>query len=246
MLKNPVLSSFEVVILAGGLGTRLSGVVSDRPKPMAAVNGRPFLSYLFDQLIAAGVHNAILCTGHKGEQIQEAFGESHGSLALRYSREQQALGTGGALRLALPLIRSKNVLVENGDSFCGADFNEFGSWYVSRKLRAALLLVSAPESSRYGSVNVAPDGRILSFHEKGAKAGPWINAGVYLMERDLFERIPKDRSYSLERDLFPSLIEEKALYGYSVKAAFLDIGVPEDYAAAGGFFAAQTTDGKQG
>ena len=105
-------------ILAGGLGTRLRSVVKDRPKVLAEIRGVPFLTYLLDQLAAAGVRDVVLCTGYMGEQVRSAFGDSYGGMCLSYSQESSPLGTAGALRLALPLFKSSSVLVMNGDSFC--------------------------------------------------------------------------------------------------------------------------------
>jgi NDP-sugar pyrophosphorylase family protein len=100
-----------VVILAGGLGTRLRSVVADKPKVLARVHGKPFLSLLLDQLAAAGIRSAVLCTGYLGEQVQAEFGDSYGSIRLAYSQESSPLGTAGALRLALPIINTNCVLV---------------------------------------------------------------------------------------------------------------------------------------
>src|SRR3989338_6029269 len=115
--KTKRLSGVTVAILAGGLGTRLRSVIADRPKVLAEVRGRPFLTYIFDQLIAASIKYAVLCTGYLGEKVCDRFGDSYGSLRLAYSQEPSPRGTAGALRLALPLFKSDSVLVMNGDSY---------------------------------------------------------------------------------------------------------------------------------
>ena len=115
------ISNIEAAILAGGLGTRLRSVVPDRPKVLAEIGGRPFIEILLDQVAAAGIRTAVLCTGYLGDQIEARLGTRRGPLALRYSREVEPLGTGGALRLALPMLASDTVLVLNGDSYCDAD-----------------------------------------------------------------------------------------------------------------------------
>ena len=115
------LADVSAVILASGLGTRLRSVVADRPKVLAPIGGRPLLAYLFDQLIAAGIREAVLATGYRGEQIEAALGTAYGPLRLRYSPEPSPLGTGGALRLAWSLLAAPSALVMNDDSYCQAD-----------------------------------------------------------------------------------------------------------------------------
>src|SRR5437899_2628493 len=111
-------NSLSAAILVGGLGTRLRGIVADRPKVLAEVRGRPFLAYLLDQLVASGFQDVVLCTGYRSEQVKEVFGDGYGPLRIVYSEETVPLGTAGALRLALPLLQSETILVMNGDSFC--------------------------------------------------------------------------------------------------------------------------------
>ena len=229
------LSKITAAILAGGLGTRLRSVVSGQPKVLAKVNGRPFMAYLLDQLSQAGVKKVVLCTGYLGEQVEATFGKSYNGLALSYSQEQSALGTGGALRIALPLLKSEPVLVLNGDSFCQADFIYFLNQHITRKATASLLLTEVPDIGRYGSVQLSMDGKIISFEEKGEKTGTGIiNAGVYLLNYTFLESIPKNTNVSLEHEMFPFWIN-KGLYGFRSKGNFIDIGIPQDYAAAGVF-----------
>jgi NDP-sugar pyrophosphorylase family protein len=230
------LGELTAAVLAGGLGSRLSAVVTDRPKALAAIGGRPFLTYLFDQLIAAGVRDIVLCTGYLGDQIRMLSGESYGPLRLTYSRELIPLGTAGALRLALPLFRSDSVLVMNGDSYCEANLRELYRWHSRRPANATLLLTRVSDTQRFGRVQVASDGTVNDFAEKGSGNGPgWINAGVYLLKRHLLTEIPANRAISLERELFPAWIG-RGLYGFQSKARFVDIGTPEAYASAQSFF----------
>lgn len=225
------------VILAGGLGTRLKPVIANEPKALARVGRRPFLEYVMDQLDEWGIRDAVLCTGHLGEQILGRFGSAYQGLSLSYSREVTPLGTGGALRLALPLVRSATVLVLNGDSYCTCDFSAFRSCHVAKKAAATLLLVQSAETERFGKVEVGTDGAILRFAEKQAGGGAGlINAGVYLMEREFLCSIPCGGPVSLERDMFPAWLQH-GLYGYRTAGSFLDIGTPDSYAEAEGFFA---------
>lgn len=224
------------LILAGGLGSRLQSAFPDRPKVLAPIAGRPFLSYLMDQLISTGFRHVVLCAGYKGEQIKEVFGDTYKGLDIQYSQEQEPLGTGGALRFALPLINAESAFVTNGDSYVNCNLKNYLVWYFENKPPAALLLTHLPDTLRYGQVEVDADSRVLNFEEKGTRQGSgWINAGVYLFNRRLIESIPAGKPISLERDVFPNLISI-GLYGFRCKGAFIDIGTPESYAGADDFF----------
>lgn len=223
------LASITATVLAGGLGTRLRSVVTDRPKVLAEVKGRPFLSYLLDQLESVGIRDVVLCTGYMGDRIRETYGNRYGTLSLVYSQESSPLGTGGALRLALPLMRSDTVLIMNGDSLCTVDLKAFWDWHRARAAQATVVLAEVPDTGRFGRVQVDPHGRIFRFDEKDGSQGPgWINAGVYMVARPLLETIPATGLVSLERDMFPAWIPQR-FYGYQSRGPFLDIGTPEAY-----------------
>jgi len=225
------------VILAGGLGMRLRSVIKDQPKVLASVHGRPFIFYLLDQLAGIGLKDVILCTGYLGDQIQDLLGDSYVGMRLSYSQESSPLGTGGALRKAVPFLKSSLALIMNGDSYCDVDLQAFLDWHQSQVSSATLLLTYLNDASRYGLVEMDKDGHILSFIEKNNKNGQgWINAGIYLLRRDMIFDIPDNMdAVSLERDVFPNWID-KGLAGYKTQCRFLDIGVPAAYAAAEDFF----------
>ena len=230
------MNTIDVIILAGGMGTRLKSVVSDRPKVLASVAGRPFLSILLDQISWAGFNRVTLCTGHMADQVEAKFGARYNDLPLIYSRENIPLGTGGAVRNALPLILSQTIMVMNGDSFVDIALNLFLQWFIGKGCDAALVLKKMNNTSRYSIVHVDTNGLITAFQEKNAESGPgWINAGVYLFKKKVVETIPQGRSFSLEREFFPSLAGRE-LYGYRSEVKFIDIGLPESYAAAEQFF----------
>lgn len=230
------LSSLTAVVLAGGLGTRLRSVVADRPKVLAEICGRPFITYLFDQLLDARIKRAVLCTGYLGDRIQETVGNVYKSLTVGYSRELSPLGTAGALRNALPEIDDDQVLVMNGDSYCDADLSAFWKWHESIKPEGSLLLTKVKDTSRYGIVKTGPDGKVARFSEKGSNRGPgFINAGIYLLRKQVIFSIPSGKSVSLEHEMFPQWIA-RGLYGYPGEARFIDIGTPEDYVKAESFF----------
>ena len=230
-------SDLSVAVLAGGLGTRLRPVVADRPKALAEIHGRPFLAYLLDQLSDAGSSRVVLCTGHLGEQIEHAFGKRYRKLQISYSRETRPVGTGGALRLALPHLLSDPVLVMNGDSFCATDLTSLWAWHCNRGSQGTMLLAEVPNTERYGSVKINADGAVTQFVEKKQGGSGSINAGVYLLSRQVIDSIPDDAAVSLEHDVFPALMSH-GLCGYQGRGRFLDIGTPEDFAAAEQFFAA--------
>lgn len=231
------LGEITAAVLAGGLGTRLRSQVSDRPKVLASVGGRPFLSYLLEHLAGSGLRRVVLCVGYMAEQVRATFGNEYLGMQIAYSEETAPLGTGGALRLALGQLESDPSLVLNGDSFCRAPLADFLAFYRWHDARAALLLTRVPDARRFGRVAIAPDDRVVRFEEKNNAAGPaWINAGVYLISRERLESIPPATSVSLERDVFPYRLDD-GLYGYRADAPFLDIGTPESYAEAAEFLA---------
>jgi NDP-sugar pyrophosphorylase family protein len=242
------LSDIDAVVLVGGQGTRLRAVLADRPKPLAEVAGRPFLTYVLDFLAAAGVRRVTLCTGYRAEMVQATFGPRYRSLDLTYSVEDKPLGTAGALLAALPMLRSSTILVANGDSLCQADLGEFSLFHEQQGCDASLLSTHVPDASRFGRVEFDESQRVTRFAEKDtAIGGGWINAGIYLIEQRAlasFESTP----LSLERDVLPELIRRAAsapttrprsrgVCAWLGGGALLDIGTPESLAQAETFLA---------
>ena len=221
----------DVVILAGGRGTRLQPVGGDVPKPLRPVDGRPFLSHLVDQVRGAGAERVVLSLGHN----PEAFRDFAAREGLETAIEPSPLGTGGGLRNALPLLRSEAVLVMNGDSYAGVDLRLLQAVHRRRRARATMLLAEVADAARYGRVEIDDDGSVIGFMEKGEPGPGLINAGVYVLHRSVVEAIPEGRAVSLERETFPSLIGDR-FYGEPGEFAFIDIGTPESYAASTAFF----------
>jgi len=228
----------DALILAGGRGTRLRSVVTDRPKPMASVSGRPFLEWLLLSLRAQGVYRVILCTGYMSEMVEAHFGNGHSlDMAVQYSRDPAPLGTAGAVRHALGQVGGDRFLVLNGDSYCRIDLKRLAKVHSNQRASATLWLVRVDDCRRYGSVVIGEDGAVQAFQEKlPEKRVGLINAGVYLLERQVAEAIPEGRAVSLETEFFPQLIG-RGLYGVVGEGPFLDIGTPETYAIADEFFA---------
>lgn len=227
-----------VAILAGGLGSRLRSVVSDRPKVLATVSGRPFLAWWLDAIARHGPRDVVLCSGYMAEKIEAEFGVSHGPLRLRYSAETSPLGTGGCLRQAWEFFFPETMMVLNGDSYCAPDLAGFFQLFQESGAAAGMVLREMDDTSRYGRVALAEDGLVASFSEKGSQAGPgWINMGVYLLRRSLVESLPHGVPSSIERDHFPAWIS-RGILGFRYSGPFLDIGTPESYAEAESFFSA--------
>ena len=229
-------------ILAGGEGTRLQSVVSDRPKVLAEISGKPFLAYLFDQLLNSGIRRVVLCSGYMADKIKTCFGSSYDLLSIQYSKEDQPLGTGGGLRLALPLLASDTILVMNGDSYIDTNLSVYIDWFFEKDCQASLLLTKIDDAGRYGTVVINKNKTVAAFREKcnnaDAKSG-WINAGIYLLKRSLIRTIPAGKAYSLERQFFPRLTGGE-FFGFCCEGRFIDIGTPEAYAMADSFFAVKS------
>ena len=228
----------EAVVLVGGKGTRLRGVVSDRPKPMALVCGRPFLEWLLLALRAQGVTRVVLATGYMADSVEDYFGDGAAwDMELLYSKDPSPLGTGGAVRHAAELADSDHLLALNGDSYCCAEVVRLLQEHLRREAKGTLWLVPKRDCSRYGAVRVGDDGSIAAFLEKShVHSSGLINAGVYLLDRAVVQAIPCGTTTSLEREVFPRLVG-RGLYGVVGNGPFLDIGTPESYARAHQFMA---------
>lgn len=231
------LMSLPAIILCGGLGTRLRSVVADSPKALAEVAGRPFLSWLLDQLQSCGTEEVVLATGYKAEQIRDMYGEQYGPIRLRYSCESAPLGTAGALLLATKqLPGAQQFLVTNGDSYCHMDLRAFVRDHLRSGIPNSMVVTTVDDTRRFGSVQVDEDDLIRGFREKAAtnqfNGAGLINAGVYIVARTLAESIPLGRSVSLENEIFPSCLDGR-LRMWKALGPFIDIGSPESYAQAG-------------
>jgi NDP-sugar pyrophosphorylase family protein len=227
----------SAAILAGGLGTRLRSVVADRPKVLAPVAGRPFLTRVLDQLLCTPVREVLLLTGFQAEQVPDTLGSDYGGIRLIYAKEPFPLGTAGALCRALPRISADSVLLLNGDSCCDVDLAGFYDWHRQRSAGASLILARVPDVARFGQVQHDEKGCIVRFEEKGSSSGPgWINAGVYLIKRKLLADLPMTYPLSLERNVLPGWVARRLVWGMECDGQFLDIGTPESYAEAEAFF----------
>ena len=219
-------------VLCGGQGTRLRSVLADRPKSMALISGTPFLQLLLDRVRSQGVDDVILGTGYMAEKIESYFGcGSKFALRIRYSREREPLGTGGALKLAEPLFGDP-VLVLNGDSYVEWSLLPMQELFRSKDADLVVMLHAVADVTRYGRVALDHDGRVTQFVEKGAAVGPGlINAGVYLLRKQIVRELPAGTAVSLEREVFPRLLD-RGVYGLISTGLFIDIGIPDDFKRA--------------
>jgi NDP-sugar pyrophosphorylase family protein len=230
-------SDLRALILAGGAGTRLRSIVSDRPKPMADFGEQPFLEFQIRWLRRQGISRILLCVGYKHEKIQSHFGDGRPlGVEIEYSLEKQALGTGGALKRALA--RSHDTfLALNGDSFFDLHLSQLLGAHLANKAShprnlGTLALVSVADAREFGSVELDPRQRILRFAEKSQHApGPaLVSAGIYVLEPELFEGFQPDRQLSLEHEIFPAaLASGRGLFGHVAEGFFVDIGTPGGY-----------------
>jgi D-glycero-alpha-D-manno-heptose 1-phosphate guanylyltransferase len=223
----------EAIILAGGKGTRLSNVVSEVPKVMAPVNGRPFLEYLLDYLTIFIIEHVVLSVGYKKEVIMDHFGSQYRDIKIDYAIEEEPLGTGGGIQKAFEQITGNRAFVFNGDTMFKVDLTRHFDFHTIRKTDFSLTLREVDDVSRYGAVEVDEERKIIAFREKGENRGKGhINGGVYLIHKRFFEKNTFPEKFSIEKDCFEALVNTGQFYGLICKQYFIDIGIPEDYKKA--------------
>jgi len=217
------------IILAGGLGTRLRSAVPDLPKPMAPINGRPFLEYQMDYWIAQGVNQFVVSVGYMKEMIVDHFGPSYRNIPLAYAIENEPLGTGGGLLLAAQGL-SEPFLVLNGDTFFEVELNAMLKFHSEHASEWTFSLFRSNEAGRYMGMVVKANGEIVSLKSSMDELGCLANGGVYLINPSVLEGIVAGHKLSLEDDLIPSFMAKGGkLYGCEFFGSFIDIGIPDDY-----------------
>jgi D-glycero-alpha-D-manno-heptose 1-phosphate guanylyltransferase len=225
--------NIDILILCGGMGTRLKSVANGRPKPMAAIGEKPFLDILIQHTAEFGFGRFILCAGYKAESIQEYYSTRKiPDLEIVILKEKELLGTGGAVKNAEELIQSSPFLILNGDSFFNIDLHRFIDFHITKKALLSVALISTKDSKDYGSIEIDNLGKVVRFSEK-EKAGrhSLINAGIYLFNSEVLSLMPSNKRFSLEYDFFPKIIGRE-FYGYLANGFFIDIGTPERYEKA--------------
>lgn len=227
-----LLADIDIVILAGGLGTRLASVFPDKPKILAPVAGLPILDHQIERLRRQGARRIILALGHLADQVCSHLDEGVEGLDLMTSIEPEPLGTAGAVAHAFPLIRSDHVIVMNGDSLIETDLNAFVSWATINAIGAGLVATRVEQAGRYGLLGLDDHDVVETFDEKPRGDEPgWINAGVYWLDTTSLRMITSKGRGSLERDILPKLPVGR-LRAFRSSGRFIDIGTPDSFVRA--------------
>lgn len=213
-----------VIILAGGFGTRLSAVVRDVPKPMAPINGKPFLHYVFKELQHQKIKSVVLSVGHLKEVIQDFFCSTYLGIDIQYAIEEEPLGTGGGIKHAFSFVED-DAFVLNGDTFFDIDLSKL----KNKDVDISIALKPMFNFDRYGTVELNDENRIISFHEKKYCEHGLINGGVYYFKKSLFDKIETAKKFSFEKDILEKHLDELQIQGTVFDNYFIDIGIPEDY-----------------
>ncbi|MGE0920244.1 nucleotidyltransferase family protein [Trichlorobacter lovleyi] len=225
------MGGFEAVILAGGAGTRLRSVVSDLPKPMAGVAGRPFLAYQLDYLVASGASRLILSVGYRREKIMEHFGDRYAGVPVSYVVEEEPLGTGGAIRESLRAVCGESALILNGDTFFPVDLNGMLRTLHANGCGLVMAVKELFRFDRYGTVVMVED-RITGFRAKGFCERGYINGGIYAVTKAIAALFPARQAFSFEADFLEQQVGRIGVVPFCSDAYFIDIGIPEDYQRA--------------
>ncbi|ECC1942742.1 nucleotidyltransferase family protein [Campylobacter jejuni] len=213
----------QAIILCGGLGTRLKSVIKDIPKPMAPINDKPFLEFIFEYLKKQGIKEVILAVSYKYEVIQEYFKDEFLGIKIKYSIEKEPLGTGGAIKEALKFIKNE-AYVLNGDTIFDIDLKKL----ILNNSKICLALKQMNDFDRYGTVELDSKNYIKLFKEKEFKKQGLINGGIYFLNKDIFNDFTLQEKFSFEEFLQENYEKLKAK-AHIFDNYFIDIGVPGDY-----------------
>jgi len=220
----------EAIILAGGLGTRLQGVIKEIPKSMALINGRPFLEYQLSYLEHWRVERVILSVGYKSDVISNYFKNKYKSLEIDYSYEDEPLGTGGGIKKAFEKVKSEAALVFNGDTFFDVDLEKLNAFRKNNNADILLVLRLVDDVKRFGTITNNKENLITDFCEKNNKSGKgYINGGIYFINKEYFQRFDLPEKFSIEKDFFENFHKSNKFYAFQSSSYFRDIGIPEDY-----------------
>jgi len=226
----------KAIILAGGVGTRLRPLSCTRPKLLFPVLNKPLLDWTLERLAETGVGGVTLAVKYMAEAFMQRYGETKHGIKISYSIEKKPMRTGGAIKYAEELIgHEEPFLVLNGDIFTTIDYAALINEHKQNKPVATIALYRVADPSRYGTVKLTNQNRITQFVEKappGKAPSNLINAGVYVLDPEIFNYIPAGRPVSIEREVFPKLAEEGKLFGHEFKRVWIDIGKPVDYLKA--------------
>ncbi len=222
----------EAIVLAGGLGTRLRSVLSDLPKCLAPVAGKPFLAYVINHFLTEGIEQFIFSLGYKHEIIEAFLRKEYPELNYKVSIEEKPLGTGGAIHRACMITEEKSVIVLNGDTLFAVQLNKLVPFHLMTGAHCTLSLKPMQQFDRYGTVQMQADYRVTAFEEKKFRASGNINGGVYALNADRFRGEALGEVFSFEKDYLEAHVHDRRIYGVLQDAYFIDIGIPEDFEKA--------------
>lgn len=221
----------EVLILAGGLGTRLREVVTDVAKPMAPVNGKPFLEYVLEWVTGYETEKIVISAGYKADTIISHFNNCFNKVPIEYVTEEEPLGTGGAITNALKKLGGNDFIVLNGDTWFPVNLNEFSQFHFDNDSKITVALKMMTDFDRYGTVILeGPD--IKGFNEKKYCNKGLINGGIYIINRDFLSSFGMTGKYSFEKEVLERSAGSGSVKGMVFNDQFIDIGIPEDYRRA--------------
>tara|TARA_A100001015_G_scaffold286502_1_gene355267 strand:+ start:746 stop:1444 length:699 start_codon:yes stop_codon:yes gene_type:complete len=231
----------EAIILAGGFGTRLQSVVNDVPKPMAPIGKKPFLEYLMAYLASHDIKHFILSVGYLHEKIISHFGDFYQNIPITYIIEKEALGTGGAIKLALANTQNDTSLVYNGDTFFRLSPKDLFHFHQESNADVSVALKKMDRPHRYGTINMLGN-KVVNFFEKriDLKDG-LINCGVYCINKNIFYSSTLKNKFSFEKDFLENQLSKKNICGFTHNEYFIDIGIPKDYEKAQSELSQHTT-----
>tara|TARA_Y100000589_G_C27038231_1_gene581993 strand:- start:235 stop:921 length:687 start_codon:yes stop_codon:yes gene_type:complete len=224
----------EYILLAGGRGTRLSNVVNDRPKPLALINGKPFITIILDKIINYSCEKIFITVSFKGDMFEKCLGNNYKGIPLIYIHEKTPLGTGGAVLNAFRFLSNEKAIIINADTFLDLNYSKFIQYAIDKDF--SLCATKVENSERYGLLNISNDSKVLEFLEKQKICTGYINSGVYMFSKSIIDLFKEIKYCSLETKILKDLSDQKKLFAFTCDSFFIDIGVPKDYFYAQTYF----------
>ena len=224
----------EVIILAGGLGTRLKEVIKELPKCLAPIGEKTFLYFCLENLKKQGFEKFIFALGYQSEKVINYIESQNFGIDYKFSVEEEQLGTGGCIKKAFTQCKSEDVLVVNGDTFFYFDINSFFKFHILQESIFSIALTQVNNNERYGSVEIDKNAEVIAFKEKNNSNNSNINTGFYFVNKKFnFNNFPD--KFSIEKDFFEDKNRNIKIYAKVFNGDFLDIGTPDDYSKSEAF-----------
>lgn len=230
------IQDVDILLLCGGMGTRLRSTIGEKQKVAAQVAGKPFLAFQLERLSSFGVRHVVLAAGFGAEQIEAAVQDYHCGMDVELSVEPEPLGTGGAIKFAREKAKGKKWIIMNGDCFSGVDLKEMLAFHDQQQALVTLAVAKRNDVQDYGTIELGEGHRVVAFREKEKeRMTGYVSVGVYCFEPQAFDRMPVQAVFSVEKVFFPSILD-CPVYGFIDEGKFLDIGTPERFEEAQKFF----------